>query len=258
MGWVGHGGGGFASGYVMTGSLEGAAMGAIFAGASFGVGTLAGNISNSVVREVARTTMHGVLGGIRSKMAGGSFSSGFKAAGLATVVSSAGGFAKAGITTKAGRIMAAAVIGGTISEMSGGKFANGAVSAAFMQAYNHESHAESAKEALETEIEMIKDMDENEFRTAFADDGFSESSDTIVRAAKLDLIHELQKPGIVALGEFAADKGKAILPTRNMNLLQSFMARAASIFIPSPVQKEYYVDHKWKNYSWEVSMGVNE
>ncbi|MGR6872654.1 FG-GAP-like repeat-containing protein [Pseudomonas sp. HK3] len=142
-GWVAAGwamGGGFASGYMMTGTLEGAAMGAIFAGASFGVGTMAGQIGNGVAREAARVAMHGTLGGIRARMNGGSFSSGFRSAGMATIVSHAGGFAKANITSKAGQIAAAAVVGGTVSEMSGGKFANGAVSAAFAEAYNKQSH----------------------------------------------------------------------------------------------------------------------
>lgn len=154
-GWVAAGwamAGGFASGYVMTGTLEGAAMGAIFAGASFGVGTMAGQIGNSVAREAARVAMHGTLGGIRAQMNGGSFSSGFKSAGVATIVSHAGGFAKANITSKAGQIAAAAVVGGTVSEISGGKFANGAVSAAFAEAYNKQNHQNEEEKSVFEEM----------------------------------------------------------------------------------------------------------
>jgi hypothetical protein len=149
--------GGFASGYVMTGTLEGAVMGAIFAGASFGIGSYAQGLAEGGMSAfqvgMTRTIMHGAVGGIRARMNGGSFSSGFSSAGLVSAVGDMGGYKMAGITSPAGRIAASAALGGTTSVITGDKFANGAISAAFVQAYNHnQAHGDemSLEEGLST------------------------------------------------------------------------------------------------------------
>jgi RHS repeat-associated protein len=150
--------GGFASGYMATGTMEGAALGALFAGASFGVGEIAGQISNAYAAAATRAVMHGALGGIRARMNGGSFSAGFRSAGLVSIVGDIGGYASLGVTSPAGKIAASAVLGGTVSEISGGKFANGAISAAFVQAYNHGNHTEEQQGGAESLHTML---DEN-------------------------------------------------------------------------------------------------
>lgn len=139
--------GGFISGYIATGTFEGAAMGALFAGVSYGIGSLGadmasqiGGTAGQIAAGVTKVMLHGFVGGIRASMAGQSFKSGFRSAGLASAVGSAGGYASAGIETSAGRIAASAVLGGVTSELSGGSFANGAITAAFVQAYNDENH----------------------------------------------------------------------------------------------------------------------
>lgn len=141
--------GGFASGYVMTGTLQGAVVGAVFAGASYGVGSIGqhmAKVGTHTAMEIAVTKfiMHGAIGGIRAQMAGGSFKSGFFTAG----VTSALGEQIGRIESAGGQILAAAVLGGATSRVSGGSFANGAITAAFVHAYNHQNHATGREELI--------------------------------------------------------------------------------------------------------------
>jgi hypothetical protein len=134
--------GGAMSGYVMTGSLKGALIGA-FSGALFhGAGDIiaGGKITNIFAKGAIR----GMAGGISSVLSGGKFGHGFAAAGFTSM---AGG--KIGKAFKAveARVIASAVVGGTISRLTGGKFANGAITAAFMSAYNDANHPSGSKSA---------------------------------------------------------------------------------------------------------------
>ena len=103
------------SGYISTGSLKGALVGAFTAGFGGAANTVQGFITN------------GIVGGLASKAMGGKFGHGFISAGLGAL---AGG-AINGIKTAVGRVVASAIVGGTISKLTGGKFANGAFGAAF-------------------------------------------------------------------------------------------------------------------------------
>ena len=107
------------SGYISSGSLQGALIGAFTVGMS---GVPAGDLGGFLVQ--------GVVGGLASKMSGGKFSHGFISAGISSLAG--GQIGK--INDTAGRVVARAVIGGTVSKLTGGKFGNGAFSAAFSQA----------------------------------------------------------------------------------------------------------------------------
>ena len=106
---------GFISGYIATGSLKGAIVGAFTAGMAGPATSLGGFVTN------------GIVGGLASKAMGGKFGHGFWSAGIGA---SLGGQIN-GIKTAVGRVVASAVVGGTISKLTGGKFANGAFGAAF-------------------------------------------------------------------------------------------------------------------------------
>ena len=140
------------AGFVATGSVEGALVGAFTAGVFHGIGqgfsalppdsALRGSFLGSDFSALGLTlksVSHGLAGGVLSSVQGGKFVHGFSAAGVAQ-------FASGGIDLIGGegfspvRIAAAAVLGGTVSEISGGKFANGAVTGAFSRAFNDEIH----------------------------------------------------------------------------------------------------------------------
>ena len=138
------------AGFVATGSVEGALVGAFTAGVFHGIGQgFSALLADSALRGsflgsdfsalglTLKSVSHGLAGGVLSSVQGGKFVHGFSAAGVAQ-------FASGGIDLIGGegfsplRIAAAAVLGGTVSEISGGKFANGAVTGAFSRAFNDE------------------------------------------------------------------------------------------------------------------------
>jgi RHS repeat-associated protein len=112
---------GAAGGFVATGSLKGAMVGAI-SGAAFGaIGAAGWNKAGSFAAS-------GAVGGVMSDLQGGKFGHGFWSAGLG---SATGGQYSSNAPVQ---VLVAAVVGGTISKLTGGKFANGAYSAAFAAA----------------------------------------------------------------------------------------------------------------------------
>lgn len=116
---------GFASGAVMTGSIEGAMMGALTAGAFATVGaTFAPGSFGSYAG-------HAVTGCVSGELQGGSCGRGAASAfvGKFTTVETDGWSVE-------GRFVAATVAGGTASAIGGGKFENGAITAAFGYLYN--------------------------------------------------------------------------------------------------------------------------
>jgi len=136
-------GAGFLAGYVSTGSVQGALVGAFSGAALFGIGSYfqsagwaydtgsACSASLTTAGLTARSVAMGVEGGVMSSLQGGKFGSGFASAGLASALSPVVG----NIHSAPGQIVASSVIGGTVSEVSGGKFANGAVTGAFTAAF---------------------------------------------------------------------------------------------------------------------------
>jgi RHS repeat-associated protein len=138
-------GGGFASGYIMSGGdVRTAVISALAAGAFYQVGGGAYGVD--------KTLAHGMVGGFYSYAQGGSFRSGFVSAAFTQGVSWANDSYSLGLYVKPvglGRIQnafSAAIIGGSTSRLSGGKFANGAVTGAFSRMFNDEFHSNSIKE----------------------------------------------------------------------------------------------------------------
>lgn len=144
--------GGAAAGAVQTGTLKGAATGAISGAMFFGVGQyfdaagwahLGKDTANALsgTGHAAKTLAHGVAGGITAELGGGNFGNGFISAGVTQAFAPGidnidGG--NAGFSVL--RTVSAAAVGGTASALSGGKFANGAVTAAFARAFNDEAN----------------------------------------------------------------------------------------------------------------------
>lgn len=135
--------GGFASGYVATGTFQGGAMGAFTAAITFGIST-AGNLTYG-----QQLFARAVSGGVIESLQGGNFGSGFVAAGLTAMFMPQLGGYTAPVRTALG-----ALIGGTISAATGGKFANGAISGAIQgaMAKRSTSTASEAKRAFKASI----------------------------------------------------------------------------------------------------------
>jgi len=146
--------GGALAGYVSTGTLNGALIGAFSAAAYYGVGSYFDDIAQTGGTSgfgkaiasnlrLTKTIAHGMTGGVMSKLNGGRFAHGFISAGTTqafakTIGGIGDGERSFGIT--AARVTSAAIVGGAASELSGGKFANGAVTGAFSRAFNDQLH----------------------------------------------------------------------------------------------------------------------
>jgi len=157
--------GGATIGAMQTGTLRGAAAGALSSGIFFGIGSYyqgadwaqAGEWENAMGSGLswsgyaAKTLSHGMAGGVMSELQGGNFGHGFASAGFGEAATPLVG----GIRSVPLQAVAIAVVGGTASRLAGGKFANGAVTASFGFAFNQmahggRSHQEEANElALE-------------------------------------------------------------------------------------------------------------
>ena len=95
---------------------------------------------------LGKIAAHGVAGGIMSEMQGGSFKSGFLAAGFTQALSPAiGRIDSSTIGPSVERTIAAAIVGGTASVIGGGKFANGAVTGAFSRLFNDDAFSRSQR-----------------------------------------------------------------------------------------------------------------
>ncbi len=134
-------------GFIATGSLKGAAIGAVTAAAFYGVGSffkyaksLQGSASwGKGQLWFGKIVAHGTVGGASSVAQGGSFQDGFRSAGFTQFASPVIGTMPGDAI---GRTAAAAVVGGTASRLGGGKFANGAATGAFSRLFNDELHRE--------------------------------------------------------------------------------------------------------------------
>ncbi|MFD2167650.1 FG-GAP-like repeat-containing protein [Thalassotalea euphylliae] len=125
--------GGALAGYVATGSLKGATVGAFSSLAFFGVGQGFGAGTGFFQNGgAAHIGAHALTGGIISDLRGGNFGHGFWSAGLTKGIQSSGNMPNDLI----GGVISSAVVGGTVSNLTGGKFANGAITAAFQFAMN--------------------------------------------------------------------------------------------------------------------------
>lgn len=138
------------SGYVATGTVEGALWGGFTAGVFWSIGTVFQGMSTgpntgfagtglTEIQFAGKVLAHATAGGVLTSLQGGKFGHGFASAGasLAAVP------ATSGVQSMSVRTMIHAVVGGTASLASGGKFANGAITAAMAFAYNEKFHDET-------------------------------------------------------------------------------------------------------------------
>ncbi len=86
---------------------------------------------------------HGVTGGVRSRLSGGSFKSRFLGSAVSYGASWSGAYEAAGVSSQANtwaqraqNAVSSYVVGGIAAELGGGKFANGGMSAAFSRMFN--------------------------------------------------------------------------------------------------------------------------
>ena len=129
---------GFIAGGISGGSLKSALIGGLQAGLFHGAGTFAQGFFDAgkvVAGTAAKFVSHGLVGGLTSELQGGTFGSGFLAAGVSSL---AGPFLKKGKVVR--NTVISAVAGGVGSELGGGKFANGAVTGAYGYLFNEWKH----------------------------------------------------------------------------------------------------------------------
>ncbi len=170
------------SGFVVTGNIRGALVGAFTAG--LGGGNLKG---------VEGFFRNGIIGGLSSRLIGGSFKNGFISAGFSSLAG--GPISRLKYATD--RVMTRAIVGGTLSRVTGGKFANGAFSAAF---------AQSLAETRPSPLAFTSGDDTTDARIAhavetgdFSDiDGFSLASDEVAQEAGLPGALISEKSGLRA------------------------------------------------------------
>jgi RHS repeat-associated protein len=139
---------GFMAGHLQSGTTKGGAWGAFSAITFHGIGSYFDGAEWAHQGQhvygthlnmggfAAKVLAHSVTGGAVQHLQGGSFGSGFAAAGVTQAFSGAiDGINPAQPIGRFQRVMVAALVGGTASTISGGKFANGAVTAAFSYAF---------------------------------------------------------------------------------------------------------------------------
>ena len=158
---------GFAAGVAANGSLRGGVMGAFSSGLFHSIGSAfaackrcVGSALGSQLNAAslaAKSTLHGIAGGVMNVLQGGKFGHGFASASVTQLASGAIGRIDAGSGRSFNRVAVAAVLGGTVSEVTGGKFANGAIVGAFSRAFNDET--EMRRQARTGEMSMEGRLD---------------------------------------------------------------------------------------------------
>lgn len=121
--------GGFMAG-ATSGAIGGAISGGLFYGAHEIRAGLSG-IGGVGAQKVIKVVVHGVMGGISSKLQGRSFRDGLISGAMSAM--GPGEHSKYSDNTKTA---IAAALGGTASHLTGGKFANGAITGAFANIFN--------------------------------------------------------------------------------------------------------------------------
>ena len=128
---------GFLSGMIGSkGDLKQGALGAFTAG--FNAGVL-----HPMKAGFGKLIAHGLTGGIRSRLSGGSFKSGFLGSAISYSASWSGAYEAAGVSSqavtwgqRAQNVVASYVVGGVAAELGDGKFKNGGMSVAFSRMFN--------------------------------------------------------------------------------------------------------------------------
>ncbi|MEE8339534.1 MAG: putative Ig domain-containing protein, partial [Xanthomonadales bacterium] len=168
---------GFIAGFVVTGTLKGAVIGAFSAAAFYGIGQHFAGVADAnpkVYKFVGgsglrpgqftqKIAAHGIAGGVTSELQGGKFGHGFVSAGYTQALAGPIGQLK----IPQGRIAAAAIVGGTASELTGGKFANGALTGAFSRAFHDERHRLRNPASRESEMQKLRARSQPHLKTIF-------------------------------------------------------------------------------------------
>lgn len=137
--------GGFVAGYISTGTLKGAMMGAASSLAFSFAGDIGQGMGTGPMASIGRMALHGTVGGVMSVAQGGSFKSGFVSGAFAKGASEMGvtNFARdSGMSGVLARTAVAAVVGGVGSMAVGGNFRDGAMTGAFSHLFNDEMNHE--------------------------------------------------------------------------------------------------------------------
>ena len=213
---------GAASGYVSTGTWQGALYGAFSAALFFGIGEFFNNVAAlnqwggvdtvgatglTAGNIAAKVLAHGMAGGVMSSLQGGKFGHGFASAGFTEALSP-------GVDTinpanpvagAAARISAAAIVGGTASVLAGGKFGNGATTAAFARAFNGEIHhmlrGQRAHAAIEADIQERLPQYDVSVEQRYVSDLWTGRADVLIRDPLTDITHVFEiKPASHASG----------------------------------------------------------
>jgi hypothetical protein len=144
-------------GQALLSGYQGAVMGAVMAGFSFYIGSLADGIIKvkDFARELIRASSHAVFNGTTSIAQGGKFIHGF-ASGF---VSSLGGSLTPSDWSAGVRAIAGAALGGTASALGGGSFANGAITGAFVVLFNHVAHEMQEPQGKTTTRKILASAD---------------------------------------------------------------------------------------------------
>ena len=137
--------GGGLAGLVTTGSLKGALTGAISGAAFAGIGNAfaAGGRFHGVglANKLRKAGLHGLVGGVRGKLSGASFSKSFLSAGITEMASPLVGIIPGnGIGSTAAKVVASGVVGGTATAAAGGQFKDGFNTGAMQYALNNGAH----------------------------------------------------------------------------------------------------------------------
>ncbi len=168
--------GGFLAGLITTGSFKGALIGGLTGAAFAGVGSFFANPSGAaakwgLVKSVghiaskgvaqltnlgvaAKALAHGVIGGLSSKLSGGSFSKSFLSTGLVAAFTPVidrlgGGMTNRSLSSVGLRTGAAALLGGVAQKLIGGSFSMGARLGAFSRFFNTEGQAVKIGDKIE-------------------------------------------------------------------------------------------------------------
>jgi hypothetical protein len=238
---------GAASGYVSTGTMQGALWGAFSAAAFAGVGAYFDSAGAGWAQAAegssgvfggglnaagygAKVLAHGITGGVMSKLQGGKFGHGFASAGVTQALSPGIDRIDAGNTgVSALRIAAAAVVGGTASTLSGGKFANGALTGAFSRAFNDELHSPSRQEMLGRRVGSanIKDYDRND--PTFHEYKFTSQLCSTGPGCDVDSLMWVGADSAPKFG--SVSNGLNVLHMKNPILHSSYIARDGSFYM---------------------------
>jgi len=127
------------SGFINTGTLQGAMFGAVSGGMFAVAGTVASQFGT-----LAGIAANGMVGGMMSMVAGGNFAQGFYSAAASKALGSMGGgeygIEGGDVGSIAARTVVSGVIGGVSSRAGGGDFWSGFQTGAFQRLCNDEAH----------------------------------------------------------------------------------------------------------------------